>query len=192
MKKIIALILALTAVFALVSCDDSADHSALEPYKAAISATEPTRATINVSYTDNALGVTLDGTYVAEYGEDGATVTYEYEKINEIGASDEMVSVIKGTVTVADDGTVDGDIDAKVSAATAITINLDPSKITYSIARGILTVSVKAADTEAVLGVAIAADVSMTMTVSDGGKIGSVSYSYATANGVSSVVCFYE
>ena len=191
MKKIIALILALTAVFALVSCDD-ADHSALEPYKAAIDATSPNRATINVSVTNNALGVTLDGSYVAEYGEDGATVTYEYEKLNEIGA-DDMICVVKGTATVSADGTVSGDVDAKVSAATAVKINLDPSKITYSIERGILTVTVKAADTQAVLGVDLGADASMTMTVSDGGKIGSVSYSYSIGtDSTVSVVCFYE
>ena len=104
-----------------------------------------------------------------------------------------MISVVKGTATVSADGTVSGDVDAKVSAATAVKINLDPSKITYSIERGILTVTVKAADTQAVLGVDLGADASMTMTVSDGGKIGSVSYSYSIGtDSTVSVVCFYE
>ncbi len=195
MKKIIALILALTCMLALASCDGAgADHKALEAYKTAVDETSPARATINIVYTDLALNVTLNGSYQVEYNEDGtATVNYEYDKLNGIDSgSDEMVSTVSGTATVKADGTAEGDVDAKVTAATTVKINLDPAKMTYSVARGILTASVKAADTEAVLGVNLGSDVSMTMTVSDSGKIGSVSYNYLTANGTASVVCFYE
>ena len=195
MKKIIALILALTCVLALVSCDGgSADHSVLETYKAAVDATVPSRATINITYTDTKLGVVLDGNYLVVYNADGtATVNYEYEKVNEIDSdSDELVSKVNGVVTVKADGTVTGSIDKKVTAATVAKINLDPAKMTYTVTRGILTAKIAAADVSAVLGVDIGADVGMTMTVSDAGKIGSISYNYATASGTASVVCFYE
>lgn len=195
MKKIIALILALTCMLALASCDGvGGDHEALEPYKAAVDATQPARATVNITYTDMVLNVTLDGNYLVVYNEDGtATVSYSYEKVNGVDSdSEEMISTVNGVVTVKADGTVDGDVDAKVTAAAAVKINLDPAKINYTVARGILTAGIKAADVKAVLGVDLGADVSMTMTVSDAGKIGSVSYSYVTGNGTASVVCFYE
>ena len=195
MKKIIALILALACMLALISCNDnSADSAALEPYKTAIDATVPARATINITYTDTTLNVALNGSYQVEYNEDGtATVNYEYEKLNGIDSgSAEMISTVTGTATVKADGTTEGDVDVNVTAANVTKINLDASKMTFSVARGILSASIKAADTKAVLGIEIASDVSMTMTVSDTGKIGSVSYNYQTANGTASVVCFYE
>ena len=121
MKKIIALLLALTCVFALAACGDEPDptptpdggdntntYEDLAPFTAAIAASNPASASINVAQTSTQFNVTMNGEYDVVYNEDGsATVEYSYDKYNEItDDTTEVTTTVTGTATVDKDGNV--------------------------------------------------------------------------------------
>ena len=118
MKKIIALLLALTCVFALVACGDdpaptpdggdTPNYENLAPFTAAIAASNPASASISVSQIATQFNVTMNGEYDVVYNEDGsATIEYSYDKFNEItDETTEVTTTVTGTATVAADGTV--------------------------------------------------------------------------------------
>ena len=198
MKRIIALLLALLCVFAFASCattpeGPTTDGSAsIADYNTAIAATTPAGARVTVTYENTAPEITLEGQYDVVYNVDGtATVTYSYEKLNSIGA-DEMISTVEGTAEVGADGTVTGDLDKTVTAAATKKMNLDESKMTYKISMGALDATIKAADTESILGVALPSDARLLMRITSDGKIGSFSILYTTSWGNASIVCIYE
>ena len=90
MKKIIALMLVLSCVFALGSCKrknkDEApdiDAEAIATFQAKIDASMPETAIVTVTL-KSALE-TLESEYNVTYNQDGtATVVYTYEKLNEM------------------------------------------------------------------------------------------------------------
>ncbi len=192
MRKIIAFVLAIACVLALASCGGSNPDS-LDTYTAAIEASTPIKTIIETEHTNTALKVTLKGEYTIEYAEDGtATVDYKYEELNEALEADEFIKVVEGEVNIDKDGQASGDVSTGVTKAAAIKLTLDEDKMEYTIERGILSATVKAVNTKAVLGVEIASDVKLTMTVSDSGKIGTVSIIYNTEDGTDKVTCMYE
>ena len=201
MKKIIALLLVLSSIFAFSACNliggpdqGSTDGSAtIADYNTAISATTPASANISVTIDNASPAVTLEGEYIVVYNVDGtATVSYSYDKLNQIGAADEPVTKITGIVEIGVDGSLSGSLDSTVAAAAAKKFNLDESKMVYSISMGTLDATVKANNTESVFGVAIPSDVHLIMRMSSDGKIGSFSLNYSDAKGASSIVCIYE
>ena len=197
MKKIIALLLALSCVFALAACKNDAPPAAdpIDDFVAAVAVSDPTSASITNSVTSDLLGLTLNGTYDVTYNEDGsATVAYSYDQLAEIDentTADELLYVVEGTATIAADGTVAGDVSGEVSAVAGVKLNLDKTKMTYSVSAGVLSATVKAADTEAVLGVAIATDVTMTVSIANG-TVSAVTLAFETTVGAAEIVCVYN
>ena len=192
MKKIIALMLVIGCMLAFASCgwfgddeeeDTTPDYTEdIAKFQASIDASCPDVAEIDVVLA-SILG-DLNGSYTVTYNEDGtATVDYSYEKFNSFEAGavfDEAKSTYTGTVTVDADGAISG---GEFVEAVAFDINLDASKLSsISIVSGTLRATVKAADTAAVLGVAIGADVDLIISTGADG-ITSITISYTTSAG---------
>ena len=199
MKKIIALVLAVGCIFALASCKkkvenvDLVDREAVAAVQAKLDAAAPETAKITVVL-DAELG-TLNGTYDVTYDmEDGsATVVYSYDKFNEIGSGKDLKETVgPNTVTVSADGILSEEIGG-VGAVEALTfdINLDPAKlISASYNANILTAKVKASFTKAVLGVAVASDVTVMISTTTLG-IASITISYESSQGPVEIVATY-
>ncbi len=197
MKKIIALIMAITLVFALASC--SPESSELTEYTEAIANTTPASAIIDVTTYDTEFDIELKGKYTVAYNEDGtATLEYKYEKLNPTivsGKDNEMKETVTGSATISADGTVTGDVNASVFAATGIKIDLTKTIKSYIVARGILTVNIAKANTEAVLGVDLPSDASLELRLAEseaGTEIGQATINYSTDRGTVRIVCQYD
>ncbi len=191
MKKIIAFALLLVLALSLVACGP-ADTDDLTPYNEAIANTSPASVVINTSFHHTELDIDIEGEYTVTFGEDGtATVNYWYYKLNEASLDNELLELVDNQVAyIANDGTVTGDLEGTVTAAVQCKMNLDPTKMQYSIDRGILTATVKADDTKAVLGTDLGFDATLHMGLLDD-KISSYSISYTTHEGSAAIVCKY-
>lgn len=150
----------------------TADNADLDPFKAAFDVTSLSSANMTIAMSAPIFEDTMDAAYDIVYNKDGSVnIAYTYEQISEISddASPEAIfTTVSGNATIGADGSVNGSVDNKVTAAALASYNLDPSLMTYSVAAGVLTMNVPAANTEAVLGSAIDADVRVTVTVADG------------------------
>ena len=202
MKKIIALVLAVSCVFALASCKlfkkdngdnvNPVDTEAVAAVQAKLDASSPETANITVKL-DSEID-TLESSYFVTYNiEDGsATVVYTYEKLTEIGAAEITETVGPNTVSVSPDGILSEEIGG-TEAVEALTfdINLDPTKlISASYNANVLTAKVKASFTKAVIGVAIASDVDIMIMTTELG-IASITISYDTSAGPVEIVATY-
>ena len=159
-----------------------------------IDASNPKGAEVTVTF-GTALGE-LVGTYNVAYAEDGsATVDYSYEKFNTFTdgqTSTELKSTVTGTATVAVDGTVSGDLGQDALNAVTFKLQLDASKLSdVTINAGSLKATVKAADTAAVLGVALEYDVQLVVTTGETG-VTSMSLAYTAAKGEVEIVTLYK
>ena len=203
MKKIIALLLALVCVFALVSCGgtpevpdvpDEPDYSNLEPFKAAVTASAPKTAKIEVSMETTISDEPMTGEFDISYGAENILVNYTYDQFNEINATNPTApdkETVTGSATIDKNGNVtDGSVSSTVTAAALAQYNLDGAKMTYTVQVGVLTATVEAANTESVLGVKIDADVTLTLTVTDG-KVTSVTINYTTSEGPATIATTY-
>jgi hypothetical protein len=200
MKKIIALILAIGCILSLASCnlitgntpDEPDDSASIPEIQSKVDASAPQGADITVTF-KTALG-DLNGAYDVLYNEDGtATVAYSYEKFNTLGeGSTELKSTYTGTVTVAADGSVSGDLGTEGLSAVSFELKLDESKLSgVAINAGVLNATVKAEHTEAVLGVALGYDVQLIVATGTTG-VTSMTVSYTTANGEVEIVTLYK
>lgn len=201
MKKIIALILVIGCVFALASCDlfsngntteEPDDSAAIPEIQAKVDASAPAGADITVTF-KTTLGE-LNGTYDVLYNEDGtATVAYSYEKFNTLGeGATELKSTFSGNVTVAQDGTVSGDLGTEGLNAVSFELKLDESKLdSVVINAGMLKANVKAENTEAVLGVALSYDVQL-VVATGATAVTSMTVSYTTNLGEVEIVTLYK
>ena len=195
MKKIIAILLALTLVFALASCNkDTTPSVDLEPFKTAIANTTLSSAKIEITAKNDFLPEhPLMAEYNVTYNDDGsATINYTYMVYNEITSNTtEITTTIPGYATISADGVVSGDVSATVSAAAGVNFNLDLAKMAATEDHGILRATVSAANTADVLGGAIGADVVFTLTVANGTVTGAtINY---TLDGVAyEIVCTYN
>ncbi len=196
MKKIIALILVIGCVFALASCNllfgnkdegnKNDNKGTVAEIQKAIDDSAPVKARISVKF-DSTLG-TLNGTYNVSYNDDGsATVNYTYEQFTLFGegaVKDGEKTEESDTVTVSADGKLDKPVKGAASVeAVSFDINLDESKLSSAkVVASVLTSKVEAANTQAVLGVAIGYDVDLTITTG-AGRITSVVMSYNTESG---------
>ena len=197
MKKLIALLLALVCAFALAACgeDEPPAPDPIDDFVNAVSSSDPTSATITNTVESALLGVTLEGNYQVTYNEDGsATIAYSYDQLNEItddSTADDILYTVEGTATVAANGTVSGDVSGEVAAVAGISLNLDKTKLTYTVSSGVLSATVKAADVEAVLGVKINSDVSLTVSIADA-KVSALTLAFETTVGDATIVCVYN
>ncbi len=201
MKKIIALILAVGCMLALVSCnrnkqDDNGptvDAAAVAAMQEKLNASEPCATDITVKLTTE-LGA-LNSKYNVVYNEDDtATVKYFYEKFNSFDENDikEAKSSFEGIVTVGADGSVTDEVGGTAFVESiSFNIKLDPAKLSYSeSAPGTLKVGVAAANTVAVLGVDLGADVEMVISAGADG-VYSIAITYTSVSGVVELVSTY-
>ena len=203
MKKIIALLLALVCVVGLTACgqETGPDGNDLDEFTAAVAAADPASAELETKVSSTTFGVSLEGVYNIAYNEDGsATVSYTYEQLRLIGddvaVGDGIKETVEGVATVAADGTVtvtegNGSVGAQITAVAGIKLNLNASKMTYTVSAGMLSATVKAADTAAVFGTAISADVNLVLTVANG-AVSAITVTYNTADGQAEIVCLYN
>lgn len=201
MKKIIALILAISCLLCLASCQfiggekpaEIPDDSASIPdIQAKVDASAPAGAEITVTY-KTTLG-DLNGSYDVLYNEDGtATVSYSYEKFNTLGeGSTELKSTTTGTVTVAADGSVSGDLGTEGLTAVSFELKLDADKLSSVVINaGVLSATVKAENTAAVLGVALTYDVQLIVATGTNG-VASMTVAYTTSLGEVEIVTVYK
>ena len=194
-KNIVALLLLLCISVGFCACGGDDSSAALKDFSKAIAATAPTAVEGSVEVTT--VYGPLTATFTAAIAEDGSfTLNYAYDEFNDLatGEAGDVMTKKEGTVTYKDGAYSDTSLASKIPAdATALKVNLDAKKITYTISTDghVLTATVKAADTESVLGVAYDGDVSLVLTKNDG-KIVSVMLSYTIENaGNVKVVCNY-
>lgn len=194
MKKTIALSLLLILVLSLAACTPVADEN-LNSYSEAIKSTSIAGAKIEVSFHHTAFDVNIEGEYTVSLNEDGsATVKYWYDELNSDtldNDADLLERVSDQVAYVAADGTVTGNLDGTVAAAVQCKMDLIPEKIEEcKIERGVLTATVKAANTKAVFGVDLGYDATLDMRL-DGEAISSYSIRYTTDEGSANIVCTY-
>ena len=167
------------------------DVAAIAAIQAKIDASKPVTADITVT-----LEAALDdllSEYNVTYNDDGtATVVYTYEKFNTFDEdSDEYKSSYSGTVTVGADGAVSGDIGTASVEALTFDINLDTSKLaTAEVVAGVLTATVKAANTASILGVNLGSDASVVVSTNASG-VSFIAISYISAAGPVEIIATY-
>ncbi len=191
MKKIIAFALLLILALSLVACAPT-DAEILAPYNEAIASTSPTSLIIKTSFHHTEFDVDLEGEYTVTFNENGtATVEYWYHKLNKAESDSELLELVDDQVAyIAADGAVTGNLEGTVTAAVQCKMNLDPEKLNYNIARGVLTATVKSADTKAVFGVSLGSDATLQMGLLND-AISYYSISYTTNEGTAAIVCKY-
>lgn len=199
MKKILSLILVITCFGLLMSCDmlssitsgGNGGAKGIDAFVTAIENTNPKNITVDIEV-ETSLGE-LTSKYTVNYNDDGsAVITYTAEKFNAIGegAEDELKSTVTGTVTKNADGTFTGDTNGVDVSGVTAGFKLDVKKMkdtaTINETNTVLTATVAAADTEAVLGTAYDKDVTVVIAIENGVvelidltfEGGSVSYKY--------------
>lgn len=167
------------------------DVVAVAAIQAKIDASAPVTAEIVVKLTA-ALG-DLCSEYDVTYNADGsANVEYTYQKFNSFDLdSDEYVSVYSGNVTVYADGTLSGDTDTASVEALTFDINLDAAKLASAeVTAGVLTATVKAANTASVLGVDLGVDASVVVST-NASVVEFIAISYVSAAGPVEITAMY-
>ena len=197
MKKIFALLLIFTCAFALFACGKEKGPSPEEiAYREAVktftdaAAAVPTTLSVSVKAT-TALGV-LKSSYITSYNQDGSsTIAYSVDKVNGLDSAEDFTPVT-GTINVDAAGNYSdgGAFAGSNPAATGVKIDFASDKITCSIKGNTLSAVVAAADTQAVLGIALPSDAVITANKS-ANKITAITVSYTAAEGAVEIVCAY-
>ena len=209
MKKLIALLLALTCLFAIVSCDDetpdegnngdtgnNGNQVVLADFSKIVENSKPTKVTTFVDYggVDN-----LKGRYVTlSDGNGNSSFSYEYQRYATIAESnaDGRIKTVKG-VTYFKDGEyykTEGDAlegDA-VDSVVSFSLRMEADKfktLEYSENGNSAVGTLSASDTERVLGVSIdAKDVVTVEITTNGNYVYAISISYTTQNGANVLI----
>ena len=221
MKKILALILLVSCILTLCSCgllnnkknNNNADNGSnntqtggntsgnntpnvdtatVAAIQSKIDASKPVAADITVTL--KAVLDELNSEYNVTYNEDGtATVVYTYEKFNSFDEdSDEYKSTYTGTVIVGADGTLTGDVDNASVEALTFDINLDVAKLaTVEVVSGVLTATIKAANTASVLGVNLGSDASVVVST-NASSVVFIAISYNSVAGPVEIIATYN
>ena len=148
----------------------------------AINDTNPSKARLeleeDVMYDD----IVLNGLYQVSYKADGtASVIYEIDQFDLTFTSENPIITVPGTLTVNADGTITGDngLNRGVHIAILLDIDLANSALEFKVeGDNRISFKVSAADTAAVLGVAIDSDVTVGIEVVNG-KVATMYISYA-------------
>ncbi len=193
MKKILVLLAAVAMIFSLVSCgENETELTPLEAFNKICEASEPTMVATEVVETHGIFTLNASYTYVKGTvdGKDATQYVAVYDKFETVdnGISDVVTSPIvtvtetkeyvdgKGVRENGGSWSKGGDF---APAAGSLKLNFTEELVPeYSYANNVLTATVEADNTEAVLGVAIPVDVEMEI-VTDGAAIMSVSVSYS-------------
>lgn len=206
MKKLIALFIAISCLFCVVSCNDGGDNPPSAPeipvseggisfsefVKATAATAAPASAVISTSR-ENDYG-TLEAVLNITYAQDGSLVIeYERERYGSIVAGEDNIVTETGRVTCDKNGNYSdgGELAGNVVASGAFALNLDEYKLNDARIEGnILYATVFSADTEAVLGINLAATTLIAVTIVDG-KISTVSARYTKGGADIDVRCDY-
>ena len=197
MKKFMTLLLAVVLCFSMISCKDNEKKRAAELAKSfndAFAATDAATVTVDTTF-ETELG-TLSARFVTTKNQDGtATISYSYEKFASAPEAAEAGSdkvTVTGTVVRAADGTLSGDVPADQVIPAAFKLTLT-DELTYTTGTGdnSITTVVKAADTQAVLGFAVATDVTLVIAKTND-KISTISMTYTTDLGKFTSTCSYN
>ncbi len=192
MKKILVLALALVLAFSMFSCggDDT-----LKAFTKAVNATDPEVIDVDTKFSTS-YGDLLSNAKTT-FAEDGSfTLVYSYEQFNTsaVGDSDEVKVKLEKTVTCDKDGNYSdgGDLAATSTATTGHKLKLSKKKVDYKVSAdgNVLTATIKAKNTESVLGVEIDADVILVLT-KNADKIVSFTMNYELELGKVEVICNY-
>ena len=201
MKKIISLLLLIGCILSLASCDilfptpgganGGTDlvvdiPAAILNVQSKIDNADPDIVDISVVL-KSALG-DLNGEYNVVYTEDGnALITYSYELFNTFddnSLTDEIKSSYEGSVLVPSDELESSELGGFAAVeAVSFAIKLDESKMDSVVAvAGTLSFTVKAADTESVLGVKLVSDAKVVISTGTNG-VTSIAITYVSASG---------
>ena len=184
MKKILIVMLALTCALAMFSCGDKS--VSLDGFKKASNNTAPT--VVNVSVEVGGLASNFKTTYAA----DGSfVIDYSYELFNS-SSSESDKSTIVGQVTCDKDGNYSdgGALTGTTAVATGAKLAFNSNKmenVTVSKDGNVLSATVKAANTKAVLGIEIATDVTLVVT-----KAADKIVSYSMEFDKTTITCSYQ
>ncbi len=194
MKKFIAVVLLLLLAFSFTACDDEVVKPAfIDEFMAAADATLSSNVRVETKLVSS-LGE-LNSTVDTVFNPNGsATITYSIENFNEDLTSNDVKVVKSGTVTYrngeySDGGEFKGSISS--TAVSSVVINLDDTKMEYTVDGGVLTATVKAENVKEILGIDVAADVNFTLTMG-AGKIVSLAMNYKLDVGEVFVICTYN
>lgn len=191
--------LILCLAFTVVSCGKDEDDNNepevnnLDAFNEAVAATNPDGVIIDIKTTSE-LGE-LVSKYIVTYNDDGtAVVDQTVERFSEFDPENPENYVKKTTeksvVRMNADGTFTGTVSgtaANIVAGVAINLSSVASAVQVNESGDVLTVTVPAASTEAVLGMAVSADVTLVISIS-GGAVEQIKMTYTGAE----IVCKYN
>lgn len=196
MKKFLALLLVCVMAFAIVSCGNNGgdSDSVFADFEKAIEQTPASKVSVSTKITTE-LGI-LHSTVETTFNPNGsASVSFYIERFNSDFTSSDVVITKSGTVTLNADGSYSdgGDFaDTLGSNIASVSLDLDEAKLeSYSIEGGVLSASVKAENTAAVLGTEIGYDVDFMLTVGNG-RVVSLIINYSSDNGPIEAIVSYN
>ena len=198
MKKFLVLMLALLTMLSFVACslwqDEETPAGAFEKFETALDQTPASKVTVETKMTSE-LG-TLNSKIATVFNPDGsAKINYTIENFNENFDTDSIKTTKTGELTLNANGSYSdgGEFVGSLGTAVAnVNLNLIEEKLgDYKADGNVLTATVKEADTAAVFGTAIGADVSFALTISNN-RVISVTMNYEIALGAVEVVCSYN
>lgn len=217
MKKFLAMLLVLSSIFCIFSCNNNNNDGGNEgnngggtnapeipvsdggvsfsEFVAALSAMSSIKtSSVKTTFISEGKGQ-LVSEFDISYNADGsATVEFTKQRYGDLNADEDMV-VTEGPFVVDCDKngnyTLNGELAGNVIANGAYLLNLDQYKLNNARIEGnALYATVFSTDTKAVLGVEIAATVSISVVV-QGGKISSLSAEYVKNGDLVKVSCEY-
>ncbi len=210
MKKLLAMIVALSCIFCIFSCNSTDDDgnktnapsipvseggvSFAEFVSAVEGMSSVKTSSIKTSYTTEGKG-TLESVFSIAYNTDGsASMEFTTERYGSL-ANDEDFIVTEGPFVVECDKngnySLDGVASGNVMASGAYRLNLDQYKLYDARIEGnVLYATVFSTDTADVLGTQIVATVSLSVVI-NGGKITALSADYIINGSWVSVKCEY-
>ena len=204
MKKLLAVLIAVSCLFCIISCDQTqGDTPDIPVSEGGVSFSEFVKAAADTASPESSVVTTkLESSYGTlksvlsiEYAADGSSViVYNGQRYGSLALGEAyIVDEDPITVTCDKDGNYSdgGELVGNVVASGAFALNLVEGKLRDAKIEGsILYATVFSADTAAVLGVNLGATVTIAVAIKDG-KIGSVSVSYRDGTDKINVECEY-
>ena len=186
MKKIITLILIISCLAILCSCEVKDKFNEVTgrgvdvtAFQNAIENTNPSSVIVK-TVTQTELGELTSVLEVQYQGDSSAVINYSYEEFLPFGEGTETKKTVSGTVHRYADGTYSEDLGIDFGAIEAgVAINLAPIKTIAKVndAGDLLTAMIPAATTEAVFGTLYTSDVYFELDV-QGGTVENIEITY--------------
>ena len=212
MKKIVCLLLVITCMFAICSCDilnfgsgsgnggsildglGSGNKEPAESISAIIQNSKPATVTTHISYQGADL---LEGHYVTKTDGTNSVFEYEYQRYSAIGEMNpERIKTVKGKVYYKDGqvSTTEGEswVSSDVNQIVEFNLRVDEANFeTYELSKDGKTVTgtLKTENTERVLGSELKAEGDISIEIiTNGHYLYYVNVSYTSANGAAVVI----